>query len=100
MAKQRFFNLTLDELTHSLKALGKQGFRGQQLFRWIYSLNTQDFDKMTNLSKDFRKEVPELFDFSLPPILQRHVSVDGTTKFLFDMGGGKSVEAVIIPSRG
>jgi 23S rRNA (adenine2503-C2)-methyltransferase len=100
MEKQRFFNLTLDELTQSLKSLGKQGFRAQQLFRWIYSLNTPDFAQMTNLSKDFRKEVPELFDFSLPQILQRHVSVDGTTKFLFDMGGGKSVEAVIIPSRG
>jgi 23S rRNA (adenine2503-C2)-methyltransferase len=100
MQKQRFFDLTLKELSEALKSLGKQGFRSQQLYRWIYALNTPDFDKMTNLSKDFRKEMPELFDFTLPEILKVYKSVDGTTKFLFDVGGGKSVEAVIIPSKG
>jgi 23S rRNA (adenine2503-C2)-methyltransferase len=100
MQKQRFFDLTLKELAEALKAHGKQGFRSQQLFRWIYPLNTSDFEQMTNLSKDFRKEMPELFDFTLPEILKVHKSVDGTTKFLFDVGNGKSVEAVIIPSKG
>jgi 23S rRNA (adenine2503-C2)-methyltransferase len=100
MQKQRFFGLTLNELSQSLKDLGKQGFRSQQLFRWIYALNTSDFEQMTNLSKDFRKEMPELFDFTLPSVLQVHKSVDGTTKMLFDVGNNKSVEAVLIPSRG
>lgn len=100
MQKQRFFDLTLKELAEALKDLGKQGFRSQQLYRWIYAQGISDFDKMTNISKDFRKEMPELFDFSLPEILKVHKSVDGTTKFLFDVGGGKSVEAVIIPSKG
>jgi 23S rRNA (adenine2503-C2)-methyltransferase len=100
MQKQRFFDLTVDELAQSLKGFGKEGFRAQQLFRWIYSLHTQDFEKMTNLSKVFRQEVPEMFDFSLPEVLKIHKSVDGTTKFLFDVGNNKSVEAVIIPSKG
>jgi 23S rRNA (adenine2503-C2)-methyltransferase len=100
MQKQRFFDLTLEELTETIKKHGKQGFRAQQLYRWIHALNTPDFDKMTNLSKDFRKEVQEMFDFSLPEILQVHKSVDGTTKFLFDAQNGRSVEAVIIPSKG
>jgi len=100
MQKQRFYDLTVEELGQALKGLGKESFRSQQLFRWIYALNTTDFDKMTNLSKAFREELPDLFDFSLPEVLQVHKSVDGTTKFLIDVGGGKSVEAVIIPSRG
>lgn len=100
MQKQRFFDLTVEELAGALKALGKPGFRSQQLFRWIYAQGEQDFSKMTNLSKDFRKEVSELFDFTLPEILKVHKSVDGTTKFLFNVGNGKSVEAVIIPSKG
>ncbi len=99
MQKQRFFDLTLPELTQAVKALGKPGFRAQQLYRWIYSLQTQDFAQMTNLSKDFRSEMPTLFDFTLPEILKVHKSVDGTTKFLFNVGSNKSVEAVIIPSR-
>jgi 23S rRNA (adenine2503-C2)-methyltransferase len=100
MQKQRFFDLTLEELGLALKGLGKQGFRAQQLYRWIYALNTQDFAKMTNLSKEFREELPGLFDFTLPEILKIHTSTDGTTKFLFNVGAGKSVEAVIIPSKG
>ncbi len=98
--KLRFFDHTVEELAEALKGLGKPGFRSQQLFRWVYALGVSDFEQMTNLSKDFRREVPELFDFSLPEITKVHKSVDGTTKFLFDVGGGKSVEAVIIPSKG
>ena len=99
MQKPNFFNFTLPQLTEALKAQGKQGFRAQQLFRWIYAQGETDFAKMTNLSRDFTKEVSEMFDFTLPEVLTVHKSVDGTTKFLFNVGNGKSVEAVIIPSK-
>lgn len=99
-APLKFFNLTLPELTQALKHLGKEGFRGQQLYRWIYGLGMHDFEKMTNFSKSFREEVPKLFDFRLPEVITTHRSVDGTTKMLFNVGAGKSVEAVLIPSPG
>lgn len=98
--KLRFFDLTLKELSVALKGLGKEGFRAQQLFRWIYGQNNQDFDQMTNLSKDFRRDLPELVDFTLPEVIKVYKSSDGTTKLLVDVGGGKSVEAVLIPSKG
>ncbi len=100
MQKQSFFSLTMKDLAEALKGLGKEGFRAQQLFRWIYGMNTHDFEKMTNLAKDFRAELPKMFDFTLPEVLKVHKSVDGTTKILFNVGAGKSVEAVLIPSRG
>lgn len=100
MEKTHFFSLTLPELTEAIKSLGKPGFRGQQLYRWIYGQGIQDFEKMSNLSKDFRSELPEMFDFSLPEILTVHKSVDGTTKILFSVGANRSVEAVLIPSKG
>jgi 23S rRNA (adenine2503-C2)-methyltransferase len=98
--KPKIFNLTLPELTEAIKSLGKPGFRGQQLYRWIYGMGMQDFEKMTNFSKDFRKEVAGMFDYSLPEVITTHKSVDGTTKMLFNVGAGKSVEAVLIPSPG
>ena len=100
MQKIRFFDLNLKDLTQALKGLGKEGFRAQQLFRWIYGENMQDFDRMTNFSKEFRQELPLLLDFSLPEVIKVHRSVDGTTKLLLDMGENKSVEAVLIPSKG
>jgi 23S rRNA (adenine2503-C2)-methyltransferase len=95
---EKFFNLTLDELTTAIKGQGKEGFRAQQLYRWMHALGQTDFEQMTNLSKDFRKELPQMFDFALPEVLKVHKSVDGTTKILFNVGAGKSVEAVLIPS--
>ncbi len=100
MQKVRFFDLNLTDLSQALKGLGKEGFRAQQLFRWIYGQNVHDPALMTNLSKDFRAELPDLIDFTLPEVIKVHKSVDGTTKLLFSAGNGKSVEAVLIPSKG
>jgi 23S rRNA (adenine2503-C2)-methyltransferase len=55
---------------------------------------------MLNLSKQFRQELPRMLDFALPPVLKHLISVDGTQKFLFDMGDNNTVEAVLIPSDG
>ena len=99
-ARPRFFDLTLEELGRALKGMGKESFRAQQLYRWIYGQNVQDFEKMSNISKDFRRDLPEMMDFTLPEVLTVHKSVDGTTKLLFNVGAGKSVEAVLIPSKG
>jgi 23S rRNA (adenine2503-C2)-methyltransferase len=100
MQKPRFFDLTLEELTEALKAQGQTGFRAQQLYRWIYTLGVSDFQQMTNLSKDFRGKVGDIFDFTLPEVVKDLQSVDGTRKFLINVGAGKTVETVIIPSRG
>ncbi|MGE0763665.1 MAG: 23S rRNA (adenine(2503)-C(2))-methyltransferase RlmN [Bdellovibrionales bacterium] len=98
LEKIRFYNLNMAELADVLKGLGKEGFRAQQLFRWVYGERQTDPEKMLNLAKDFRKELPARFDFSLPEIVTEHVSKDGTKKYLFNVGAGKTVEAVVIPS--
>ncbi len=97
---ENFYNLSLPQLQTCLTGLGKEGFRGQQLYRWIYGQGVTDFDLMTNLSKTFRSQLGELFNFQLPPILLEKTSQDGTKKYLFDMGEGRSVESVLIPSEG
>ena len=97
--KLLFYNLTLDELKQALKGLGKESFRAQQLFRWVYGQGITDFDKMTNLSKSFRDEMAKLLDFKLPKVVSDLISEDGTRKFLFEVEAGKTVEAVIIPSK-
>jgi len=100
MEKPSFYNFTLPELTTHLKGLGKEGYRAQQLYRWVYGRRITDTEGMSNLSKEFRQEVAERFDFSLPGIEREHLSSDGTRKYLFGVGQGKTVEAVLIPSEG
>lgn len=95
---QNFYNLTLPELKEYLVGLGAEGFRSQQLYRWIYGERVTDFAQMTNMSKKFREELPAMLDLSLPKVVTELKSSDGTRKYLFDMGDGQTVEAVLIPS--
>nr|BFD58509.1 23S rRNA (adenine(2503)-C(2))-methyltransferase RlmN [Bdellovibrio sp. CKG001] len=93
-----FYSLTLEDLKAYIKSKGKEQFRAQQIFKWVYEQRVTDPEQMTNLSKEFRQALPSLLSFDLPPVLQHLKSVDGTQKFLFDMKDGMSVEAVVIPS--
>ena len=93
-----FYSFTLADLEAFLKKYGKEKFRAQQIFKWVYESRVTDFDQMLNLSKDLRAELKHLITFKLPPVLKHLISVDGTQKFLFDVGQGNSIEAVVIPS--
>ncbi len=93
-----FYSFTLEGLEAFLKTYGKEKFRAQQIFKWVYEQRVIDFDLMLNLSKDLRAELKKIITFKLPPILKHLISVDGTQKFLFDVRDGNSIEAVVIPS--
>lgn len=95
---RNFYSFTLEGLEAYLKSFGKEKFRAQQIFKWVYEQRVTDFDLMLNLSKNLRTELKNLITFELPPILKHLISVDGTQKFLFDVGDGNSIEAVVIPS--
>lgn len=93
-----FYSLTLPDLEALFAQHGKQKFRAQQVFKWVYEQNITDPEMMTNLSKDFRAELPKMLSFELPPVVSHLKSVDGTQKFLFDVKDGRTVEAVLIPA--
>ncbi len=97
-APRNFYSFTLEKLEAYLKHYGKEKFRAQQIFKWVYEQRVTNFDEMLNLSKDLRSELKKLIVFNLPPVLKHLISVDGTQKFLFDVGDGNSIEAVVIPS--
>lgn len=93
-----FYGLTLDGLKAFLKSYGKEQFRAQQIYKWVYEQRITDPEQMLNLSKTFREELRGIMSFELPKVLSHLKSVDGTQKFLFDVGEGNTIEAVAIPS--
>jgi len=95
---KNFYGLSQDDLKAFLKGLGKEQFRAQQIFKWVYESRVTNLDEMLNLSKKFREELKGHLDFSLPSVVSHLVSVDGTQKFLFDVGDNNTVEAVVIPA--
>jgi 23S rRNA (adenine2503-C2)-methyltransferase len=71
--------------------------RTNQLWQWVYHWGVRDFDKMTNLAKDYRKLLAENFVIELPEVVTKQVSADGTRKYLVRIAGGHEVEIVYIP---
>ena len=93
--------LTRDALRDTLIAAGtseKQAkMRTGQLWQWIYQKGVRQFDEMTNLSKEYRELLAENFVITLPEVVSKQVSVDGTRKYLVRIAGGHEVETVYIP---
>ncbi len=96
--KTDFYSLTMPQLQNHFSGMGKEKFRAQQLYKWVYEKGIAEPEQMTNLSKDFRALLNEKMNFTLPPVVDLRVSSDGTRKYLFDIGLGQTVEAVMIPS--
>ncbi|MDO9308351.1 MAG: 23S rRNA (adenine(2503)-C(2))-methyltransferase RlmN [Deltaproteobacteria bacterium] len=93
-------NLTLPDLEKFLQGQGKERFRALQVFKWLYQHDARTFDEMTNISKDLRRELSETALISnLEPEAVEQGS-DGTRKYLFKLGDGNGVEAVLIPIEG
>jgi 23S rRNA (adenine2503-C2)-methyltransferase len=92
--------LSRERLAEALAPVVDRPFRVQQIYRALYERAARDFAEMTDLSKDLRVRLAERFRVGLPAIASRHISEDGTGKYLFRLADGATIEAVDIPDRG
>lgn len=99
--KVNLVGLTRDQLRDALIKAGtpekQAGMRVGQIWQWIYHWGVRDFAKMTNLAKDYRAKLDERFEITVPEIVSKQVSLDGTRKYLLRIAGGHEVETVHIP---
>lgn len=84
-------------LTDLVQQWGGKPFRARQLQRWLHRRSVDSFDQMTDLARDFRQQLASHCTIGGPQAITRHLSADGTRKWLFDVGGNNAVEAVFIP---
>jgi 23S rRNA (adenine2503-C2)-methyltransferase len=71
--------------------------RIEQVWQWIYHRGVRDFAEMTNLAKDLRTRLAEIFTLERPEVVERQISADGTRKYLLRVAGGGEIETVYIP---
>jgi len=90
-------NLTLEEMSEFLTGMGKERFRARQIMRWMYGRLVEDFDAMSDLSKDLRAGLHQRARISRLVPEATESSRDGTRKYLFRLEDGETVEAVRIP---
>ena len=85
---------------HLLKAGIEQkhlNMRLNQIWGWLYQKGITDFSKMGNISKDVKGLLSKYFSISLPTIVEKKISTDGTRKYLLRLSGGHEIETVFIP---
>jgi 23S rRNA (adenine2503-C2)-methyltransferase len=93
-------------LGHDRESLGRilaghldRPFRSEQIYRAMYEQGVSDLHGVTGLGKPLRANLAERFIVGHPQVDQRHQAADGTTKYLFRLADGATIEAVDIPER-
>ena len=91
-------NLSTEELKKEFFKAGIEPYRADQVHQWIFAKSVYQFDRMSNLSADFRKKLNELFMIGIPPEVTREKSEgDKSVKLLLKLNQKDYVEAVCIP---
>ena len=90
-------DLDPEQLVAYCGELGEKPFRAKQLQRWIHQFGASSFDEMTDLAKSLREKLVTRAVITAPAVISDHTSLDGTRKWLVDVGQGNAVETVFIP---
>ncbi|HEY2464708.1 MAG TPA: 23S rRNA (adenine(2503)-C(2))-methyltransferase RlmN [Steroidobacteraceae bacterium] len=77
--------------------LGAKPFRARQLMKWIYRRGAADFSSVTDLAQEFRAQLSEIAEITVPHIVTEQRSKDGTRKWMLRMDQVQGIETVYIP---
>ena len=96
--KENIKNYNLEELKEELKKIGEKPFRAEQIFKWLYQEKVTNFNDMTNISIDLRNKLEKNYRIGNFKIVKKLESIDGTKKYLFDVGDteGNLIESVLM----
>lgn len=95
--KKALLGLSPGQLKEIVSQAGLPAFTASQIASWLYAKKVRSIDGMTNLSKAARASLAENYEVGLKPWTDCFTSADGTKKYLFPVGEGEVVEAVMIP---
>lgn len=90
--------LSLPELQECLISLGLPKYRGKQIYDWMYQRKVCCWEEMTNLPKELRQAFQDKgISLGCLSIVSQVRADDGTTKYLFELDDGATVESVYLP---
>lgn len=95
--KVNLLGLPEAKLIAFFETIGEKKFRAIQVMKWIHQFGADNFDDMTNVSKDLRAKLKNIAEIRPPEVIKQFDSTDGTRKFLIKVAGGNVIETVYIP---
>ena len=98
MDKTYILGLNQEDLEDLADKMNWPSFRGQQIYKWIYAKEADNFDAMTNISKEVRSQLSEKYSLRQLKLVEKEYSPESeTVKFLWELHDGRRVESVWIP---
>lgn len=97
--KEPLLGKTLSQLLEVTNLLGLSKFTARQIADWLYKKEVLTIDEMTNLSKVGREKLNELYEVGRISPVTEQASIDGTKKYLYQVGKKGAVEAAYIPEQ-
>lgn len=95
MNKTDIKSLYFPELEQRLREMGEKPFRAGQIYGWLHQKLAVSFEDMSNLSRELRARLSELFSLTvLEPVDVKISGIDGTRKYLFRLMDGNVIESV------
>ncbi len=90
-------SLSFEELEEEILLLGEKKFRAKQIWQWLHVKRVRNFDKMSNLSAQFRDKLSNVFCIKSLIISKRLASnIDNTVKYLYELSDGNHIETVLM----
>ncbi len=96
--KKDIRSLSKEQLRDFFVAHGDKAFRGNQVFEWLWSKASHNFEDMTNVSKETRLMLETNFVINHIKVDTMQRSEDGTVKNAVRLHDGLIVESVLIPT--
>lgn len=95
--KKDIRSMNYSELEEEILSLGEPKFRAKQIYSWLQKNQVEDFDEMTNISKNLREKLRDNYEIYTCAIEKKLVSVyDDTVKYLFKLHDGEYIESVVM----
>lgn len=88
-------DLSLEELESIIKEWDCPSFRSEQIF--ISACQNKNYDEMTNIPKELRKKLSDLYYGTALKIEKIYTGKDGTEKYLYVLNDGNIIEGVFMP---
>lgn len=90
------YDLNLKQMEEMLGTLGQKPYRAKQLYTWLYRKHVLSFDEMSDLPAALIAQLKESFCIMPVKLVEKQVAKDLTTKYLFELTDGSTVETVLM----
>jgi 23S rRNA (adenine2503-C2)-methyltransferase len=81
-----------EELREFVQSLGEPAYRGGQIYHALYAEKRFDLASLTNLPAAFRKRLTESAAIELPRVVRRHISDDGTVRYVLALSTNERIQ--------